>query len=93
MTRWLFPQKMCKHRLYSDVMFYIIVCVESLGHVQLFVSPWTVAQQVSLSMGILQARILEWVSMSSSRGSSQPSDRTQVFCIAVEFFTVWATLI
>ena len=28
--------------------------------------------------GILQARILEWVAMSSSRGSSRPRDRTQV---------------
>ena len=28
--------------------------------------------------GILQARILEWVSMPSSRGSSEPSDRTQI---------------
>ena len=31
--------------------------------------------------GILQARILEWVVMPSSRGSSQPRDQTQVFCI------------
>ena len=31
---------------------------------------------------ILQARILEWVAMSFSRGSSQPRDRTQVSCIA-----------
>ena len=30
--------------------------------------------------GILQARILEWVTMPSSRGSSQPKDRTQVSC-------------
>ena len=29
-------------------------------------------------MGILQARILEWVAMLSSRGSSQPRDQTQV---------------
>ena len=29
---------------------------------------WTVAHQASLSMGILQARILEWVAMPSSRG-------------------------
>ena len=28
--------------------------------------------------GILQARILEWVAMPSSRGPSQPGDRTQV---------------
>ena len=32
--------------------------------------------------GILQARILEWVAMPSSRGSSQPRDRTQVSFIA-----------
>ena len=37
--------------------------------------------------GILQARILEWVAFPSSRGSSQPSDRPQVSCIAGGFFT------
>ena len=42
-------------------------------------------------MGILQARILEWVAMLSSRGSSRPRDRTQVSCIAGGFFTIWAT--
>ena len=41
--------------------------------------------------GILQARILEWVAMPSSRSSSQPRDQTQVSCIAGRFFTVWAT--
>ena len=38
--------------------------------------------------GILQAGILEWVAMSSSRGSSQPRDQTQVSYIAGRFFTV-----
>ena len=42
-------------------------------------------------MGILQARILEWVAMPSSRGSSQLRDWTQVSCVAGEFFTIWAT--
>ena len=37
------------------------VAVQSLSHVRLFVTPWTVARQAPLSMGILQARILEWV--------------------------------
>ena len=37
--------------------------------------------------GILQARILEWVAISFSRGSSQLRDQTQVFCIAGRFFT------
>ena len=41
-------------------------------HVQLSVTPWIVARQVLLSTGILQARILEWVAISFSRGSSQP---------------------
>ena len=34
--------------------------------------------------GILQARILEWVAMASSRGSSWPRDQTQVSCIAAD---------
>ena len=42
-------------------------------------------------MGILQARILEWIVIPSSRGSSQPRDQTQVSCIAVRFLTIWAT--
>ena len=41
--------------------------------------------------GILQARILEWVALPFSRGSSQPKDWTQVSCIAGWFFTDWAT--
>ena len=36
--------------------------------------------------GILQARILEWVAVPFSRGSSQPRDRTQVSHIAGRFF-------
>ena len=34
--------------------------------------------------GLLQARILEWVAIPFSRGSSQPRDRTQVSRIAVD---------
>ena len=37
--------------------------------------------------GIFQARILGWTAISSSRGSSQPRDWTQVFQIAGRFFT------
>ena len=40
---------------------------------------------------ILQARILEWVVIPFSRGSSQPRDQTQVSRIADGFFTSWAT--
>ena len=38
--------------------------------------------------GILQARILEWVAISFSRGSSRPRDRTQVSCIAGRHFNL-----
>ena len=41
--------------------------------------------------GILQARILEWVAIPFSRGSSRSRYRTQVSCIAGRFFTIWAT--
>ena len=41
--------------------------------------------------GILQTRILEWVAIPSSRGSSQPRDRIQVSHIVGGFFTDWAT--
>ena len=41
--------------------------------------------------GIFQARILEWVAISFSRGSSRPRDQTQVFCIAGRFFTIRTT--
>ena len=54
-------------------------------------NPMDLALQAPLSMGILQARILEWVAVPSSRGSSQPKNLTQVSCIAGEFFTIWAT--
>ena len=43
--------------------------VHSLNHVRLFETPWTVARQPPLSMGLLQAIILEWVAMPSSRGA------------------------
>ena len=41
--------------------------------------------------GILQARLLKWVAIAFSRGSSWPGDRTQVFWIVGRFFTIWAT--
>ena len=62
-----------------------------VSRVQPFGSPWTVACQAPLSMGILWARILEWVAVPFSRGSSQSRDPTQVSHISGRFFTVWAT--
>ena len=41
--------------------------------------------------GIFQARVLEWVAIFFSRGSSQSRDQTQVSRIAGRSFTLWAT--
>ena len=41
--------------------------------------------------GLLQARILGWVAISSARGSSQTREKTQISRIAGRLFTVWAT--
>ena len=57
---------------------------KSLSRVQLFVTPWSVD-------GILQARILDWVAVPFSRGSSKPRAQTHESCIAGGFFTSWAT--
>ena len=62
-----------------------------LSHVQLFVTPWTVAHRAPLSTEILQARILEWIAIPFSRESSRPRDRAWVSHIAGRFFTIWAT--
>ena len=56
------------------------------SHVWHFVTSWTVACQAPLSMGILQARMLEWVTIPLSRGSSWLRDGTRVSCMADGFF-------
>ena len=49
-------------------------CAQSLSCVRLFATPWTV--------GSFQAKVLELVAISSSRGSYWPRDRTHVSCIS-----------
>ena len=66
--------------------------MKSLGCVRLFATPWTDCSLQGCSVhGISQARILEWVTISFSRASSQSRDWTQVSCFAGRCFTVWAT--
>ena len=58
------------------------VCILScFSYAQLFATPWTIALQAPLSMGILQARILE-VAISFSRGFSRPRDQICVSYIS-----------
>ena len=76
--------------------------VKSLSRVRLLATPWTAAHQAPPSMGfcsppgssvhgILQARILEWVAISFSKGSFWPRDWTQFSHIAGRSFNLWAT--
>ena len=53
-------------------------------------TPWTVARQAPSLHGILQARILEWVAISFSRGTSWSRNWTQISRIAGRCFTYWA---
>ena len=54
-------------------------------------TPWTCSLPDSSLHGILQAWILEWVTILFSRGSSRPRDWTLVSCVAGGFSTIWAT--
>ena len=49
------------------VSFKLVMCAQSLSCVRLFETLWTVARQAPLSMGILQAKILEWIALPCSR--------------------------
>ena len=63
---------------------------KSLSHVRLC-DPMDCNLPGSSVHGMLQARILEGVMVPFSRGSSKPSNQTQVSHIAGGFFTIWAT--
>ena len=57
------------------IHFYVPVCALShFTRVRLRATPWTVAPPGSSVHGLLQARILGWVAISSSRGSSQHTE-------------------
>ena len=77
-----FLRVLCIFWIYKDIPLYTFIryaCVFSrFSCVQLLATPWTVAHQALLSLGILQLRILEWVAMRSSRGSSLPRNQTSI---------------
>ena len=68
----------------EDLLF---VAVWFLSHVQLFSCPMDSSLPGSSVHGILQARKLEWVAISFSRGSSLPRDPARVSGTAGGFFT------
>ena len=68
----------------------LCVCVCFSHLVMTLCDPMDCSLPGSSVHGILQARILEWVAIPFSRGSSGPRDWTWVSCIAGRFFTIWA---
>ena len=65
---------------FEGVCVCVCVCVCMLSCIQLFCDPVACSPPVSFVYGIFQARILEWVAISFSRGSSRPRDWTCVSC-------------
>ena len=70
---------------------YFSVCVLVAQLCLTLCNPLDSSRPGSSVCGILQARILEWVAIPFSRGSSRPTDWTWVSCIVGRFFTIWAT--
>ena len=67
------------------------VFAQSLSHVWLFATPWTLAHQAPLCMGFPRQEYWNGLPFSFSRGSSRPRDQTRISCIVGRFFTSWAT--
>ena len=73
---------------------YMLMCMCVCSVTKLYpilCDPFDHSQPGSSLLGIFQAGILEWVAISSFRGSSQPRDQTRVFCIDRWIFHPWVT--
>ena len=67
----------------------VCVCVLVAQSCPTLCDPMGCSPPASSVHGILQARILEWIAIPFSRGSSRPRDQTLVSFIAGRFFTIW----
>ena len=88
---WKFPSNKCKIIMYLFQHFHWRSKSWFEYNRDNFCDPMDCSLPGSSVHGILQARVLEWVAISFSRGSSRPRDQTQVSRIAGRFFTLWAT--
>ena len=77
-----------KCRAYSRERWYMYtyvcacICASYFSHVWLLCDPMDCSPPGSSIHGVLQARTLEWVTMPSSRGSSQLRDRTHILYVS-----------
>ena len=65
----------------------VLCCAKSLQSCPTLCDPMDLSLPGSSVHGLLQASILEWVAMPSSRGSSQPRDRIRVSYIGTQVFS------
>ena len=72
----------------SSFIFLTCVCVLTQSCLPLC-DPMDCSPPGSSVHGILQARILEWVAIPFTKGSSQSRDQTRVSCTPGRFFTVY----
>ena len=92
-TKW--RSRSSKMKIFPTVGPFVIVLKE--GESEVAQSCLTLCDSMDCSPpgfsthGVFQARIMEGVAISFSRGSSPPRDRTQVSCIEGRRFTLWAT--
>ena len=89
----LFNCQGLKQQVVKQMLFHLFLCTKKSESeiAQLCLTlcnPMDCSPPGSFVHGILQARILEWVAIPFSRGSSQPRDQNQVSHIAGRVFTV-----
>ena len=79
---WAYALIMWYKSLTQNLSLQVVVFVQSLSRVQLFCDPMDCSLPCGSVHGILQARILEWVAIPFSRGSSWPRDGIRVSSLA-----------
>ena len=66
-------------KMYTEIHIKSVLCAQLCPA---FCNPMDCSLSGSSVRGILQAGMLEWVAVSSSRGSSQPRDQTHISCVS-----------
>ena len=89
-NQFFFPSK--KIDFLSEDGNSVDVCVKVTQSCPTLCDPMDYSPPGSSVHEMLQARLLKWVAIPFSRGSSWPGDQTQVSCTASRFFTDWANL-
>ena len=95
LREWLMPvhktQSQTPNMVLLSIVCALLLLISCSVASHSFLDPVDCSPPGSSVHGMSQARILEWVAIPFSRGSSWPRDQTHFSWIAGRFFTVWAT--